>query len=113
MNKTENTTARPWKLEIGSQIDTRINVVYSDGELKSLIACMSKQICDEHGGSDTENAALIVRAVNSHDALVDALENLIKRTERIDKRLLNGHEPGVELGEITRAKAALKLAKGE
>lgn len=59
------------------------------------------------------NTALIVRAVNAHQALVDALESI--------KRCATGDGNGSTLDEISRdfchiretADAALKLARGE
>jgi post-segregation antitoxin (ccd killing protein) len=76
-----------------------------------------------------ENAAFIVRACNSHDALVEALKNALKagdelaeRLRRVDLDLL--HQMGIskenEVGEIVRwkqqevnARAALQAAEIE
>jgi hypothetical protein len=54
------------------------------------------------------NAALIVRCVNSHEALVEALEEMIEEVENED------HEPkdwSVAVC-LKHARAALKVAKG-
>lgn len=50
------------------------------------------------------NSALIVRAVNAHQALVDALDNLLQA------HLLTGR---ITNEDCAQADAALKLARGE
>lgn len=50
-----------------------------------------------------ERAALIVTAVNSHAALVEALSGLLANYKRNEGR-------GLGIGPIQKAKAALKLA---
>lgn len=59
--------------------------------------------------TEAANAAFIVRAVNSHDALVGALENCIETLEAA-KRQANG---GAEWIAVIEARAVLKLAEGE
>lgn len=64
--------------------------------------------------SETEaNAAFIVRAVNSHDALVEALEDIIHAAFEHGNKGLSGKtlDPDGEL--LGAAKEALALAKGE
>lgn len=50
-----------------------------------------------------ENAAFIVRAVNSHDMLVDALESVLEDTQ---------HGELLTVGKLVQARISLKLAKG-
>lgn len=62
--------------------------------------------CAYDGVRDDANAAFIVRAVNSHAALRDA----IRRVRRIiDARGMLVNSPGVEL--VTQIEAALTLAE--
>jgi len=102
----EKATERPWGINLAHGVPT----IFSQSKTGYPAICMMSSGAEKP--NNEANAALIVRAVNSHEALIEALENLIKRTERLDKRLLNGNEIECELGEITRAKKALSLAKG-
>ena len=62
---------------------------------------------------DEANAALIVRAVNSFEAMKEALENLTKRyCDLVNCGDCGFWEPEDEK-EIIASRAALKLAKGE
>lgn len=68
---------------------------------------------------DAANAAFIVRACNSHDALVEALENLLNANPAFRSMPLGSpgsvariaQEMSIEAEDA--AKAALALAKGE
>lgn len=63
-----------------------------------------------------EQAELIVRAVNSHDALVNALENLIDAAKLVSERWSSGDlADAVRSLDVDRkfAEAAVKLARGE
>jgi hypothetical protein len=55
----------------------------------------------------SSDAKFIVRAVNSHDALVEALENLLAWTEHICSNR------GFDSPEVVEARAALAKARGE
>ena len=61
-------------------------------------------------GSADGDAELIVRSVNSHDALVAALEQVLSYMEAAEKAGLVGHEGCHWPVELVRA--ALRLAKG-
>lgn len=63
---------------------------------------------DVNGGLDTAkaNAALIVRAVNSHEALVKALVRCCASLEELSEHCESYHVEAIE-----EARAALKLAK--
>jgi hypothetical protein len=101
-------TPTPWHVTDQSEIEG-INI---DGlELKSL-ATMSKSgnITYVHGEMlDSDDAAFIVQACNSHDALVAALEGFHPR--------VIGSGNSLSIGQLARAwetaKEALKLARGE
>lgn len=53
------------------------------------------------------NAELIVRAINSHDALVQALDGLLTRIDGGEIDRYGAH------GDVESARAALKLARGK
>jgi len=54
---------------------------------------------------DVENAAFVVRAVNSHDALVAALEGMLARFGHDNWRSVH------DVAAVNEARAALALAK--
>jgi len=91
---TPKHTPTPWRLDDPQA--NRPNIVSDRGLVAST----------EHGPDDGRpNAALIVRAVNAHAALVEALE-----------RIVNAHAAMVDDFEeqvVEIAKAALRAAKGE
>ena len=64
---------------------------------------------------DSKTATHIVKCVNMHDELVDALENSVSAMNRMDALLLKlTNSPyECEKGEIARAKSAIAKAKGE
>lgn len=63
------------------------------------------------GDAIDELGADLPRLCRSHNAVVDALKACMIRLVQVDERFRKwtGAEPAGELGEITRAKAALKL----
>ena len=67
-------------------------------------------ICDGVSFSDVENQAhadLILRAVNSHDALVEALESFLKMYVRLAESGDCGYWDAEEEDEVVAARAAL------
>lgn len=90
-----------------------------DGEFDYAIVCPNKQIIGECFGRTSKtnrpnaraNAELIVRAVNSHEALVRALEGFIAET--VDYMKINNLGDPERQHSVERARAALKLARGE
>jgi len=71
------------------------------------------KIKGEYGneGTDGENAAIIVRAVNCHDELLEACEGLI---ELIDAARMETLCQGSEwVAKLAKARAAVAKAKGE
>jgi hypothetical protein len=70
MTTNDNTTARPWAFDQSSG-----EIVYDDGDVKPVIATVHND-----NTSDAQflaDGALIVRAVNAHDALVAALRECV------------------------------------
>lgn len=98
------TTARPWSLERRPNCTVMVG---PDGQQISF-------------AEDNDNSALVVRAVNSHDALVEALEK-IESALRADRRqkTISGdtveyHLDGQAMWHaINAARAALARARGE
>ncbi len=107
-----NHTALPWSLEVeeyeassGTITINEIHRILHDPEWAD----------PEDWDRDLANAELIVRAVNAHQALVDALRGLLA-DEYIQGRIKSvglGIGTNTEYGRvITDAMAALKLAEG-
>jgi hypothetical protein len=100
-------TPTPWYVQAGSSIE-------SDGAfyIRSVSkpnTCIAK--LDGHSSEiDEANAALIVRAVNSHAALVNAIEWLVMRMESEKRRFPLKEQKKREL-HLRSARAALALAK--
>ena len=107
MSQTETQHARtPWQVETSSHGGS--NVRDADGNVPAIA-----RVYDSHGQAKA-NAALIVRAVNSHAALVAACEKL---AERFQDLMDNGR---IELGvdecesaedELLAARAAIAKAR--
>lgn len=127
MDILKDSTARPWKL---GDIDEH-TPGFTDQDIYSGEYCSSSyksvahvqaefdgEAAPEMTVTDIANAELIVRAVNSHEAIVSALEELLDAqkelsehpendsTKRFDEKLYR-----VEIAEAA-AKTALSLAKG-
>ncbi len=109
--KKASPTPLPWSLEVeeyecrsGTITISEINRLLHDNEWAD----------PEDWDRDLANAELIVRAVNSHQALVDALRGLLA-DEYIQRRIKSvglGIGTNTECGRvITDAMAALKLAE--
>jgi len=109
-------TKTPWHL--GGQDSLEIRAAHPNGgdwaNLLATVHAATARLADIRvsGGGGTAwlaesqaNAAMIVRAVNAHEALVEALE-----------RIVNAHAAMVDDFEeqvVEIAKAALRAAKGE
>ena len=133
-NETDRTTPRPWGVgRYGNDVDNptthAILAEFLDTPITVALLGNSRH---EPRSVDTvqANAALIVRAVNSHEALVAACEKMIEWAEwgvRRDIDLcaddpdenyespysadVNAHKQ--IRGDILKARAALALARGE
>ena len=105
-------TPTPWKaspyssivgIAISAQPDPNKNTVVLAGTMGTF--------SDDHQVESEANAAFIVRAVNNHEALVDALERCLAFAEDVEVKALVGDEGCLWPAEIARA--ALAAAKGE
>jgi hypothetical protein len=94
MSETNHTPSLPWIANQEKISDAGGNLV--------VFVCG-----DGVGAEDRANAALIVRAVNAHDALVEALEGLMWRFDGADD---DPHSPD-KAPDILLARAALAKAK--
>lgn len=113
---TTQHTPTPWKLE--HEASDAFNIYGNDPFGLVALARVSKEGFDPVTAAT--NAQLIVRAVNSHQALVGALQALV---QWMDASGLSHSKPvGVgtpletkpfEFDVVTKARAALALAKGE
>lgn len=98
-------TARPWR-----QDETLVRPTEAASPRTAPLAqCALSHGLGDAGAADLANAALIVRAVNAHDALVEALATLL---DDIRKHARGERAPG-HLDHIRSAHAALALARGE
>jgi len=104
-NETDRATPRPWRIETGRATDHVADDIFIVDANGAEVAKLATSL-DE---SDGEKAALIVRAVNSHEKLVEACEYLMGI---LTPNQLYG-KPGQDepLG-ITNARAALAVARG-
>lgn len=98
----DSATARPWRAE-GWE-----GIVVNAADGSTIVACPG----GSYGASIEElraNARLIVRAVNAHEALCEALAAL----ERAYMLTVHPDPSAMEIALLERARTALKLARGE
>jgi len=81
-----------------------LSLPWSVYEYQTVRNCDKEFVCS--GGYQNENAA-IVRAVNNHDALVEALRNLLADTQHAE------HNCGDEDCPVAKARALLAKIGGE
>ncbi len=117
MAKTQEMhTPTPWALDrFGEDMQTQIDQL-SDG-IGTDREWMQVQDVHEHGGevvalAHPSNAAFIIRAVNSHAALVDALEGLFEHCAMMHKHWGENDNTREANAAIQAGYAALTLAKG-
>lgn len=89
---------RPWK-RVG-------HVVRTDGGRPVVVGA------DHIDETDLANASFIVRACNAHDALVDALSQLLQNVEDTRQDFC-GLPTQVRNSSVDAGRAALALARGE
>lgn len=68
---TAEPTPRPWHIERGLDSDCATYIISSEGEVARLDQVSSEQ--------DEADASLIIKAVNNHDALLEALKDIANR----------------------------------
>ena len=99
--QTETTHApTPWTIDDHRVLDIRD----SNGESVARVWRSSPR---------ETNAELIVRAVNSHQALLDALEALLDASQIGDAFLRDTDSVSLKVADFKQARAALARAKGE
>lgn len=72
---TGKATPRPWKVGFKSKITDQTRIETVDGKCS---------LANAWGGSHNENAKLIVKCVNAHDELVEALNKVKEELEFIN-----------------------------
>jgi hypothetical protein len=77
MNKTTNHTPLPWHIEKSG--DGRYAIEDASGTIRIALMCDSDSDAEE-----LADAALIVRAVNSHQALVSVLQRIAAEVNALD-----------------------------
>jgi len=95
-------TPTPWKVAESVKGKTCYAIVSRDGWIADLNECHGDRLA---------NASFIVRAVNSHEALVDALIMALPYVETaLEDR---GYKPGVVDQMVKKIREAIALAEGE
>ena len=111
MSKNTEHTPTPWKLHTDSQL-----AITGEGRFIASLNhthMRSSPVCPKEGEQDA-NAKLIVKAVNSHDALKGVVRTLIERWESIPEDQLVPEELNdTDEWNWDIARAALALAEGE
>ena len=99
--ETASATARPWR--IGGSIGDYILIESND---RTIIAKMPQTQNPSYAvlKEENSNAELIVRAVNSHDALIFHIEDLLEQIAQFKDRIAIN---------TSHAENALKIAKGK
>lgn len=113
-------TPLPWKAgPYSSIVGIAISAQPDPNKNRVVVAGTTGAFSDDHKGEHEANAALIVRAVNSHEALVKAVSDML---EMIEEGAIDSPEVGVGCGApqwkvhdewAHYAKNALASAKGE
>ena len=102
---TDRTAARPW----------RVSGRYLASEHNGYVRIASPFQPDAWGAEKDANAALIVRAVNNHDALMEALEAVLCAKfieEQIQLGHAERHDHTMTMDDaLDQARAALDAAK--
>ncbi len=90
-------TPRPWFVQ------PNFLTIYNMSNGNVGLTCAVASVLKDQPGPDAAkaNAALIVRAVNSYDAMLASLKELLAR------------DPGLWTPAIERARAAIRIAEGE
>ena len=105
MTKKQKHTALPWRVE-HAELEGHYEIVSVDDDI------IAEVFYDKDGldGVAPHDAALIVRAVNSHHAMLEALEALTTACEIADNKEDLPDDIGGEL--LTKARAAIQLGRG-
>lgn len=104
-------TPTPWKLTPYRDGDKEMFITARKCELAGGIAIIPRDDRTEDQDREIEaNAALIVRAVNSHAALVKALRQVLSQFEPLAMITINGETDIADMAAIKSAKDALAQA---
>lgn len=95
----EKATGRPWKVNVANGHPTQDGI--DDGKGNWI------------GYANKADAALIVRAVNSHEALTEALKKAYDRLKNCEGDKTPDGESRENIEELELIESALKLARGE
>ena len=110
-------TALPW-VAIGSHESEGFGCYWIEAQPSSMPRGFTKEVATvtgPQGGEQEANAAMIVRAVNSHHAMLEALEEVTDDLEaEIEAKRGSVLERTTErdLISVRKAHAAIRLAKG-
>jgi hypothetical protein len=111
----KNTTPRPWRVERVADTMPGEDVTAIVGPMGTIATMAS--VMREHRAERDTNAALIVRAVNSYDAMRKALACVEEALEVLARDIENGWPPHETVPIIREQRqailAALALANGE
>lgn len=101
----------PWQY---GRVDSHaFNIRAGESSVALVYAHQGSPTLMDRSGEGEANAALIVQAVNSHQALVDALREFLASGVEHDDPRINYVTMQVDKGAIEQARAALKLAGGK
>ena len=107
-------TPTPWLVDKYGHVCTKLR---EDGQAWSGSHVLVIGFSLSGGNEERANTALIVRAVNSHQALVDALEPFADiggdLTNAMCHKGICSAEKCARCSKVFAARAALKLARGE
>ena len=101
-------TPTPWNHVWQTATDYSHDIVYAHEPEATVVATCGQQACDD--GLTAANAEHIVRAVNAHAALVEALEAALPVLNHITRPMV---QPEAEAEALQLGIAALALAKGD
>lgn len=99
-------TATPWHIQHEFDFEPTFILAGEDEELL-VAACRPDELPNARA-----NAAFIVRAVNAHDALVEAVKQLLQAYAPNAQRSADEEGEQCLHSSVQRARAALKLAEG-
>lgn len=101
--KTDNATPRPWQLSnYLEREDYPFERLVTDGKGSKIASKVSKQ-----------DAELIVRAVNAHDALVEILKQSLMCIDSLGSQLEKYHTPAWQYHQtIAHIKAVIDRSEG-
>lgn len=98
----------PWSWDVGNGYNSSTYIFYGEDAPQDFDFMEVPDDCGFMAIDEGKLADFIVRRVNGHDALVNALDNLLRETLHEDNLLRNGHLKDA-IHEATKALAAVKV----